>query len=133
MQVAFEFNKRGKRIREEAHLIETRFSKTMGNSIENADSLNCEELSWGERTFVLYSSSGLSRAWMQRLMDELAEPGTLRHIALVPKRERAYLFIIPKPGTVPKICDLVARWLDMIVSADESPTPSTDTTAGHEE
>ena len=126
MQVAFEFNKRGKRIREEAHLVEERFSKTMGNSIEHADSLNREELSWGGRTFLLYSSSEMSRAWMQRLMGDLGEPGTVRHAAIVPERERAYLFIIPKPGTVPETCGTVARWLDAIHLAGDEATPSAD-------
>ncbi len=132
MQMTFEFNKRGKRIREEAHLIEARFSKTMGNSIENAESLDREELRWGERAFLLYSSSERSRAWMHRLMDDLSEPGTLRHAALVPHRERAYLFIIPKPGTVATTSGTVARWLDSIESAGDEEPSSADTSQAPE-
>ena len=112
MQTIFFFTKHGKAIREEVHLIEKRFATMMGNSIENADSFTREEIEWGTRRFYVYSSSAKSRKWVQHLIDRFGEPGTLRHAALIPREERAYLFLIPKVGTVPPQITQFRDWIE---------------------
>ncbi|MFA7565434.1 MAG: hypothetical protein WCY01_00270 [Alkalispirochaeta sp.] len=112
MQTFFVFNKRGTVIREEAHLIDSRFEKMMGNRIENAASLNREDVVWGGRKFHLYSASPVSRKWIQNLMNRMGQVDTVRHAGVIPGEERAYLFLIPKVGTVADRMTEFRDWLE---------------------
>ena len=117
MQNFFYFNKRGKALREEAHLIDVRFEKMMGNRVENVDTLECETVRWGDRTFHLYSASSRSREWLLHLKEKLGQPSSLRHVAIVPEKQRAYLFCIPKVGTVAPLMETFRDWLDETATA----------------
>ncbi len=117
MQMILFLNKRGKALKEEAHLIDRRFERRPANRIENADSLTREELNWDGRQFALYSSSATSKDWMESLRSRLGTPGSLRHVAILPEQERAYLFLVPKPGTAPPLVTAVRDWLDATVES----------------
>lgn len=117
MYVTFEFNKKGRRIDEEAHLIEPRFEKRLGNRIENADSLQMTEIEWGGHTFRLYFASDRARGWIEDAMSRLGEPAEVRHVALVPQQARGYLFLIPRAGRVAATITTIRDWLDATASA----------------
>lgn len=117
MYVTFEFNKKGRRIDEEAHLIEARFEKRPGNRIENADELDRREISWGGFTFHLYAASDRSRAWIEDAMQRLEVPGDVRHLAVVPGQARGYLFLIPRRDRVAPVVMKVRDWLDATATA----------------
>ena len=106
------FNKRGRALREEAHLIDARFARMAGNRIEHVDRLSREEIEWGGRTFHLYTAGDRSRGWMEDLRSRLGDPLTLQHVAIVPEQQRAFVSIIPRVGTVPPIMATVRDWLD---------------------
>jgi hypothetical protein len=132
MQTIFFFNKRGRTLREEAHLIEARFERMMGNRIENAESLSRETVEWGGRTFHRYSAGERSRTALIDLQTRLGEPLTLRHAAIVPQSERAYVFVIPRYGTVPPVMKAVRDWLNGLAtegSGDTSDATAVDATA----
>ncbi len=112
MQTFFFYSKRGKAINEEAHLVEPRFERMMGNRIENAAALRKEEVTWGTRRFHLYTTSERSRKWMENLMNRLGDAGTIRHAAVIPQEERAYLFVIPRVGTVAEKMTAFRDWLE---------------------
>jgi hypothetical protein len=111
------FNKRGKKLHEEAHLIDTRFEKMAGNRIEHADRLSRREVDWGPRVFALYSSGEDSEARLRQLMERYGEPGPIRHVAILPDEERAYFFQIPRVGTVAPNVAIFRDWIDEYVDA----------------
>jgi hypothetical protein len=125
MQTIFFFNKRGRALREEAHLIDARFERMMGNRIENAGSLSVETVEWGGRTFHIYSAGAASRAAISDLQTRLGEPRTLRHAAIVPQSERAYAFVIPRHGTVPPVMTAIRDWLNGLVAEKDGEVADT--------
>lgn len=112
MQTFFFFNKRGKAIRDEAHLIDPKFEKMLGNRIDEADSMTCEDVTWGGLQFHLYSSSERSRKWLANFINRCGDPGTIRHVGLIPREERAYIFMVPKVGVVPEQMTTMRDWLE---------------------
>lgn len=114
MQMLFMYNKRGKQITDEAHLIEARFSRMAGNRIENADTLHHDRVEWGNRTFLRYWSSDRAQKWLDDIQKRLEVPGVVRHVALVPDQEQAYLFLVPRIGTVSPTVSVVRDWLDTV-------------------
>lgn len=115
LQMILQFNKRGRSLQQEAHLIEPGFGKRMGNRIENADSLEQDTVQWGGRGFRLYAGGPDARAWVQQLMQQLPEPGGIRHVAIVPAQQQAYLFLVPRVGEVSRVVPSVRDWLDSLV------------------
>lgn len=115
LQMLLHFNKRGRDLAYEAHLIEPAFERRMGNHIENAGALSREEISWGGRRFVLYAEHPDARGWMERIMSDLPDPGTVRHLAIVPAQQQAYLFMVPKVGEVPRTVPVLRDWLGELV------------------
>lgn len=120
------FNKRGRTITEEGHLIDTRFEKMMGNRIENAPSLEVREIDWAGRSFHLYSASAAIAAALEALVERYGEPGPIRHIAIVPSEERAYYFQIPRVGTVAPNVSIFRDWLEEHVESAGRGESSTD-------
>ena len=102
---------------EEGHIIEQRYSKFMGASIENADSLHREEIEWGGLTFYLYYESERVKRELEDARSRLGEPSTLRHLALVPDQDRMWIFMIPKRGTVHPVVDTLTNWFIGAVGA----------------
>lgn len=111
------FNKRGRAVSEEGHIIDTRFEKMMGNRIENAPSLSVREVDWAGRTFHLYSASEEIARRLQGLMERYGEPGPIRHVAILPAEERAYYFQIPRVGTVAPHVSVFRDWLEEFVES----------------
>lgn len=126
MQTFFFFNKRGKAIKEEAHLIDPKFEKMLGNRIESAETLSREEVTWGDRRFNLYSTSDRSRKWMSNFMNRCGGSGTIRHVGLVPQEERAYIFMIPKVGVVADQMTKMRDWLEETAHAAGSGDTAAD-------
>ena len=85
---------------QEGHLIEDSFSRFRGEKVVNAASLQREEIGWGKLRFLLYSSGQEARDRLRGLMQRIPDPGPIRHIALVPEKRRAFLFMIPVEGEV---------------------------------
>lgn len=115
-QAIFYLNKRGRNLASEAHLVDVRVEKRMGNHIENAEHLTREEIDWGGRRFHLYSADSTARRWMTELQERLGDPATVHHVAVLPEQERVYLFMVPKVGTVPAVTTVLRDWIEAIAT-----------------
>ena len=94
----------------EGHLIEAGYSKFAGARILNVDILEKETLTWGGKTFYLYSQTPQIRQSLLICKEKLGEPGSVRHIALVPEQERVFVFMIPRLGTVQPTVQIIFEW-----------------------
>jgi len=99
---------------EESHLIEAKYSGFRGSKIDNTQRLNREDVKWGKFDFHLYYESMAMRDNFTRLMGENPDPGTVRHIAIVPDQKKIFIFMIPQKGNVARYLAPVYRWLPSI-------------------
>ncbi|MFC1813973.1 hypothetical protein ACFL03_14910 [Thermodesulfobacteriota bacterium] len=106
-----------KPIPEEAHLIETGYSKFMGSKIENAQRLNLETIQWANLDFHLYYGSLEMRDKMRSFIQKNPDPGIVRHIALVPEQKKGFIFMIPKQDQVARYFAPIYQWLPSVVKA----------------
>jgi len=100
---------------EEAHLIESKYSKFMGSKIENAHHLHHETVKWEDLDFHLYYSSREMLEKMRSFIKKHPAPGIIRHIALNPEQKKGFIFMIPKPDQVARYFAPIYHWLPSIV------------------
>lgn len=106
------FSKKAQKLLREGHLIERRYASFRGPKISNAEQLQTEELRWDEREFLLYYADQESKERLLDLKQRLGSPGQLRHVALVPEQEQAYIFMIPKLHSTAQIFPVIIKWLN---------------------
>ena len=99
---------------EEAHLIELGYSRFKGSKITNAASLKKKEIGWGGLKYCLYYQSPKIKEAMERFVSKNPDPGTVRHIAMVPEQKMGFVFMIPKYGTVADNFAPIFRWLPTV-------------------
>lgn len=100
---------------EEAHLIESKYSRFMGSKIENAHLMHQEAVKWEKLDFHLYFNSQEMLDKMQVFIKNNPDPGIIRHIALVPKQKKGFIFMIPKPNQVARYFAPIYHWLPSVV------------------
>jgi hypothetical protein len=86
----------------EGHLIEAKYSKFGRSKITNASGLNKREVKWGEHDFYVFYKN---KEMYDRLMEFIRtnpEPGTIRHIAIVPEGKKGFIFMVPAKDSVAK-------------------------------
>jgi len=116
--LSFHLGKKATGTLREGHLIEKNYASFAGASIENAEALHKETFQWGKKTFFLYYKDDTVKREMERCRTLVgATPGPLRHVALVPKRNRLFIFLIPVPGTVEHVVGTVYRWFSQLAGA----------------
>lgn len=109
--LSFHLSRRAAGTLREGHLIEEFYSTFMGSKIENADSLQKETFRWGSKTFFLYYKNEAVKAEMVRCRELIGPvPGPLRHVALVPRQDRLFLFLIPVRDQVKPVVSAVHQW-----------------------
>lgn len=112
----FELSKKSFGTLKEGHLIEKRYARLPGARIENEDSLEQEKLTWGGLQFTLYYEDEKVKQALLDCKQRLGEPKTLRHLALVPERERIFLFMIPRIGSVDAVVRPVYDWFHELLN-----------------
>jgi hypothetical protein len=100
---------------EEAHLIESKYSKFMGSKIENAHLMHHEPIKWEKLDFHLYYHGLEMREKMRSFIRKNPAPGIIRHIALVPAQKKGFIFMIPKPDQVARYFAPIYQWLPSII------------------
>jgi hypothetical protein len=100
---------------EEAHLIESKYSKFRGPKIQNAHLLHHETVKWENLDFHLYTSSREMLEKMRSFIKKNPDPGIIRHIALVPEQKKGFIFMIPKPDQVARYFAPIYHWLPSVV------------------
>jgi len=100
---------------EECHIIEKRYARFAGARIAGAERLNRETVAWGAHTFHLYYETIGMHTRLMDFIDRNPEPGTIRHIAIVPNQKKCFIFMIPRKGQVARDLSPVYRWLSSVV------------------
>src|SRR6056297_354204 len=114
------FSKKAMGLLSEGHLIEEKYSRFRGPKITNEDQLQREEFRWGERDFLLYYADETIKADLLDLKERIGKPEHLRHIAVVPDREQAFIFMIPKRGYVAQAFPVIYKWLNKMIERARS-------------
>jgi hypothetical protein len=96
---------------EEGHLIEKGYSRFRGPKIANAQRLSVEDFRWGAKDFLLYYHSMKMRESLVHLAEQKGDPGSIRHIAMVPEQKKGFVFMIPQKGRVGSEFAPVYRWI----------------------
>lgn len=99
---------------EESHLIEEKYNGFRGSKIDSPQRLNREDVKWGKFDFQMYYESMAMRDHFARLMKKNPDPGTIRHIAIVPHQKKIFIFMIPQKANVARYLAPVYRWLPSI-------------------
>ncbi|MBW2557542.1 MAG: hypothetical protein JRD69_01665 [Deltaproteobacteria bacterium] len=100
---------------EECHLIETQYSRFAGAAITGTERLNKETVTWGAYTFHLYYETMETHTRLMDFINRNPDPGTIRHIAIVPAQKKCFIFMIPRKGQVARDLTPVYRWLPSVV------------------
>lgn len=109
------FSKKAMGLVGEGHLIEEKYSRFRGPKITNEESLQSEKIRWREKDFILYWENDSVKGEMEKLQSLLPSPGEIRHVALVPDREQAFMFMVPKRGHVGEVFPSVYTWLNTLL------------------
>ena len=100
---------------EEAHLIEAKHAGFGQRKIGNPAHLQKEQVRWGRYDFYLYCGSAGMRQKFIDFMDRNPDPGIIRHIALVPRQRKGFIFVIPRQGQVAAAVAKIYQWLPTLV------------------
>jgi hypothetical protein len=103
----------------EGHLIEAAYARFRGPKITNAANLHHEQIAWGSCNFILYHGSNRIRDRLRAFVAAHPDPGTLRHIAIVPEQNKCFIFMIPKKGQVARSLSPVYQWIPTLMKQDE--------------
>lgn len=95
----------------EGHLIEKRYAGFRGPKITNAERMEKTEIRWGDHDFLLYFEQAPLRDRFMSFVRKNPDPGIIRHIAIVARQRKCFLFMIPKKGQVKENLAPVYRWL----------------------
>jgi hypothetical protein len=102
--------------KEEGHLIEEKYARYRRARITNEARLNREPVRWGNSNWIVYYESGRMRDQLKKLTASHADPGILRHIAVVPDQKKCFVFMIPKKGQVKTCFEPVYRWIPSLIT-----------------
>lgn len=99
----------------EGHIIEKQYSRIRGAHIEHEDRLDRYTFAWGGHSFTLYYEDERVKTELEHCIQMLGEPLTLRHIALVPERERMYVFMVPRQRSVERVVSVLHDWFTQTI------------------
>ncbi len=99
----------------EGHIIEKEYEDFGAQKITNKDKLKSEQIEWGGKTFTLYYQDQKMRDALLELKKKLDTPGDLRHVAFVPDQEKAFVFLVPRPGETKRVFPHVWSWINEIL------------------
>lgn len=103
----------------EGHLIETGYARFRGPKITNADRMERENIKWGGLDFFLYYEQKRLREKLIQFVQNNPDPGTVRHIAIVPRERRCFVFMIPRRGEVAKSFAPVYDWIPSVLKIEK--------------
>ncbi|MBW2674721.1 MAG: hypothetical protein JRD89_15140, partial [Deltaproteobacteria bacterium] len=92
------------------------YSRFAGAKIAGAERLNKETVTWGAYTFHLYYETMKMHTRLMDFIDRNPDPGTIRHIAIVPDQKKCFIFMIPRKGQVAQHLSPIYRWLPSVIN-----------------
>ncbi|HAK47319.1 MAG TPA: hypothetical protein DCO79_15545 [Spirochaeta sp.] len=105
------FAKKVKPSFQEGHLIEKEFGKRNIGKIDNPEDFRLESLQWGGVEYELYTKDDVLSKGFKELIHNVPDPVIVKHIALVPKDDKAYFFVIPVSGKVSLVFGDIYNWI----------------------
>jgi hypothetical protein len=99
------------KLRDEAHIIEADYVKLRKAKIVNWDQMNKAFIKWGKHDYYIYYNSKKSYDRLKGLIDNVGDPGVVKHIALLPGQKKCFIFLIPQKGRVAKDLAPIYQWL----------------------
>ncbi|MFP4481634.1 MAG: hypothetical protein ACLFN0_02410 [Thermovirgaceae bacterium] len=99
----------------EGHIIQNEYENFRASKITNKSSLKSEQFEWGGKTFTLYYQDQKIRDALLELKKKLDRPGDLRHVAFVPDQEKAFVFMVPRPGETARVFPPVWNWINEVL------------------
>ncbi len=96
---------------EEAHLIEVKHAGFGQRRVDRAERFKRTEVKWGKYDFYLFHMGDQMRDRFLHYVSEHPDPGSVRHIALIPRQKKGFIFVIPRIGQVAKDVAPVYDWL----------------------
>lgn len=100
---------------EEVHVIETKYDGFRHSQITNAERLQRETIRWGRFDFHFYYQSLPMRDHVLKFIENNPEPGTIRHIAIVPEQKKGFIFMIPRKTQVGRYLTPIYRWIPSVI------------------
>lgn len=104
----------------EGHIIEKEYEDFRAQKITNKDKLKSEQVEWGDKIFTLYYQDQEMRDALLELKKKLDTPGDLRHVAFVPDQEKAFVFLVPRPGETARVFPPIWSWINEILEKTPS-------------
>lgn len=99
----------------EGHLIEEKFENFHGKKIDAPEEFRKESIRWGEMNFSLYTNDLKLNTNFKEFVKNNPDPGGIRHLALVPKDDKAFMFLVPRIGSVSKLFPPTFNWIEQIL------------------
>lgn len=85
----------------EGHLIEENYARRRHARITREDRLTREDIRWGGLNFTIYYDGLEMKTRLSELVKLKEDPGKVRHVALLGREKRCFIFMIPTDkGTV---------------------------------
>jgi len=95
----------------EGHMIERDYAGFRGPEISNISRLRETQCQWGALSFSLYYEQDRMRDRFMELIGSLADPGPIRHVAIVPDQRKGFILMILHQGHIGAYLVPVYDWL----------------------
>jgi hypothetical protein len=103
------------KLRLEGHLIEANYARSRMANIPYTDQLNELKLKWGKHDYYIYSKSKKMYVRFKELINNINDPGVIRHITFIPAQKKCFIFLVPQKGQVSKdLAPIYQRILSLI-------------------
>jgi hypothetical protein len=99
----------------EAHLIEEKFEKFSVKKIDDPEKYSKESIRWGGMTFSLYTTDSKLNTNFKEYVKNNSDPMGIRHLAIVPNDDKAFVFMVPRIGSVEKNFPPIFNWIEQIL------------------
>jgi len=95
----------------EFHLIESKYEGFRKSTINSKEHLLQNEVLWGMLYFNIYYQSQEMHEKCLKFIEANPEPGTIRHLAIIPHQKKGFIFMIPRRGQVLKSFSPAYQWM----------------------
>lgn len=95
----------------EGHIIEREYTGFRGPEITNISRLHQMDFQWGGSAFLLYYEQDRMIDQFKKLVESLANPGPIRHIAIVPDQRKGFILMGLQRESIEAYLAPVYDWL----------------------
>lgn len=100
----------------EGHIINKNYYKFRCPKITNEINLQKEDYIWGDKKYLIYYEDQKTKNDLLKIITQIKNPETIKHIAIVPDNKRIHLFLIPEYKKIARPLDLIYKWIFSIAN-----------------